>query len=85
MYGVCDFSGGDAEDNDDHYYYYDFEDYDNDGYRNEHRMANAIKGDPNKLYEIIRKNQGANAPKEDLVNNALVQLTPKDDNYGKGK
>ena len=41
----------------DHSYYYDMEDLDNDGYINEHRMANAIKGDPNKTYKVIRKNQ----------------------------
>lgn len=40
---------------DTHAYYYDLVDHDNDGQLNEHRMANAIKGDPNSQYEIIRK------------------------------
>ena len=38
-----------------HSYFYDLNDHDNDGHINEHRMANAIKGDPNSEYEIIRK------------------------------
>ena len=40
-----------------HAYYFDQVDHDGDGHYNEHRMANAIKGDPNKEggYEIIRK------------------------------
>ena len=37
-----------------HYYYY-AADVDGDGYVNEHRMADAIKGDPNSTYEVIRK------------------------------
>lgn len=39
----------------DHSYFYDLNDHDGDGHINEHRMANAIKGDPNQRYEIIRK------------------------------
>ena len=39
----------------DHAYYYDEIDHDGDGQLNEHRMANAIKGDPGSLYEVIRK------------------------------
>jgi hypothetical protein len=38
-----------------HSYFYDLNDHDGDGHINEHRMANAIKGDPNTRYEIIRK------------------------------
>lgn len=38
-----------------HAYYYDSIDHDGDGHLNEHRMANAIKGDPNTKYEVIRK------------------------------
>ena len=49
---------------------------------NQHRMANAIKGDPDQLYEIIRKNQDKNNP-TDAVTGALVELTPEDKNYGK--
>ena len=41
--------------NDGHLYFYDSEDRDGDGFVNEHRMANAIKGDPNKKYPVIRK------------------------------
>ena len=37
-----------------HYYYY-AADVDGDGYVNEHRMADAIKGDPSETYEVIRK------------------------------
>ena len=44
---------------DTHKHYYDLKDHDGDGYINEHRMANAIKGDPNKTYEVVRKsNEG---------------------------
>ncbi len=38
-----------------HLYYFDDFDHDGDGYVNEHRMANAIKGDPNQYYTVIRK------------------------------
>ena len=38
-----------------HAYYYDLNDHDGDGRINEHRMANAIKGDPSERYEVIRK------------------------------
>ena len=38
-----------------HAYYFDSFDHDGDGHLNEHRMANAIKGDPNTDYEVIRK------------------------------
>ena len=38
-----------------HAYYYDEVDHDGDGMANEHRMANAIKGDPDEEYEVIRK------------------------------
>ena len=39
----------------DHSYFYDLNDHDGDGHINEHRMANAIKGDPESQYEVIRK------------------------------
>lgn len=38
-----------------HSYFYDLNDHDGDGQLNEHRMANAIKGDPSDTFEIIRK------------------------------
>lgn len=38
-----------------HAYYYDEIDHNGDGMRNEHRMANAVKGDPSEWYEVIRK------------------------------
>lgn len=38
-----------------HSYFYDLNDHDGDKHINEHRMANAIKGDPSSKYEIIRK------------------------------
>ena len=38
-----------------HAYYYDEVDHNGDGMKNEHRMANAIKGDPSEEYEVIRK------------------------------
>lgn len=38
-----------------HAYYYDEVDHDGDGMKNEHRMANAIKGEPSEEYEVIRK------------------------------
>lgn len=38
-----------------HSYFYDLNDHDGDGHINEHRMANAIKGDPESQYEVIRK------------------------------
>lgn len=39
-----------------HSHYYDTYDHDGDGVINEHRMANAIKGDTNTKYKVIRKN-----------------------------
>lgn len=39
-----------------HSYYYDTYDHDGDSVINEHRMANAIKGDPNTKYKVIRRN-----------------------------
>ena len=38
-----------------HSYYYDTNDYDGDGIVNEHRMANAIKGDTDQSYQVVRK------------------------------
>ena len=49
-----------------HSYFYDLNDHDGDGQLNEHRMANAIKGDPSKRYEVIRKST-AGLPKGTLV------------------
>ena len=37
-------------------------DHDGDGMRNEHRMANAIKGDPSEQYEVIRKTNTLGTP-----------------------
>ena len=45
-----------------HAYYYDEVDHDGDGMFNEHRMANAVKGDPNKTYEVIRKTNTLGTP-----------------------
>ncbi len=45
-----------------HAYYYDEVDHNGDGMRNEHRMANAIKGDPNETYEVIRKTNTLGTP-----------------------
>ena len=49
-----------------HSYFYDLNDHDGDGQLNEHRMANAIKGDPNERYEVIRKST-AGLPEGTLV------------------
>ncbi len=38
--------------------FYDFNDHDEDGEINEHRVANAIKGDPSEEFEVVRKNTG---------------------------
>ena len=59
-----------------HSYYYD------EATGNQHRMANAIKGDPEQEYEIIRKNQNKNNP-TDAVTGALIPLDSSDANYGK--
>ena len=48
-----------------HAYYYDEVDHNGDGLRNEHRMANAIKGDPNKTYEVIRKTDTLGTPTDE--------------------
>ena len=45
-----------------HAYYYDEIDHNGDGMRNEHRMANAIKGDPSEQYEVIRKTNTLGTP-----------------------
>ncbi len=45
-----------------HAYYYDEVDHNGDGMRNEHRMANAIKGDPSEQYEVIRKTDMLGTP-----------------------
>lgn len=39
----------------DHAYYYNLQDTNNDGAFNEHRMANAIKGNKESYFEVIRK------------------------------
>ena len=49
-----------------HSYFYDLNDHDGDGQINEHRMANAIKGDPDQRYEVIRKST-AGLPEGTLV------------------
>ena len=49
----------------DHAYYYDEVDHNGDGMRNEHRMANAIKGDPNHTYEVIRKTDTLGVPTDE--------------------
>ncbi len=64
----------------DHLYYYDNFDHDGDGYVNEHRMANAIKGSPLLTYEVIRKStEGL----EHLTNTANIHKAPsgKDNMY----
>ena len=60
---------------DTHSYYYDLNDWDNDGYRNEHRMANAVKGDPEKQYEVIRKNDSG------LADGTLTAVSGKENLY----
>ena len=45
-----------------HAYYYDEVDHNGDGMKNEHRMANAIKGDPSETYEVIRKTDTLGIP-----------------------
>ena len=47
---------------DTHAYYYDEVDHNGDGMRNEHRMANAVKGDPSEQYEVIRKVNSLGTP-----------------------
>lgn len=66
-----------------HKHYYDLTDWDGDGIINEHRMANAIKGDPNVEYKVIRKNQNLsnlNANGNDAVT-ALLKATNETDVY----
>ena len=48
-----------------HAYYYNDVDTDGDGMMNEHRMANAIKGDPNQEYEVIRKTNDLGIPTDE--------------------
>lgn len=48
-----------------HAYYYDDVDHNGDGMRNEHRMANAIKGDPAEEYEVIRKTNTLGTPTDE--------------------
>lgn len=48
-----------------HAYYYDEVDHNGDGMKNEHRMANAIKGDPSKTYEVIRKTDTLGIPTDE--------------------
>lgn len=63
-----------------HSYYYDWNDYDEDGIVNEHRMASAIKGDitDRPYYEVIRKNQ--NGTGKDAVTD-LLESTGKENLY----
>ena len=58
-----------------HSYFYDLNDHDKDGRINEHRMANAIKGDPTKTYEIIRKSTAG------LPAGTLTSVAGKEDLY----
>ena len=48
-----------------HAYYYDEVDHNGDGMRNEHRMANAIKGDPAEQFEVIRKTSTLGTPTDE--------------------
>ena len=60
-----------------HAYYYDSVDHDGDGKVNEHRMANAIKGDPNTKYEVIRKsNSVAGGVTLEAGSNTNLYLAP---------
>ena len=64
-------------------HYYDLTDWDEDGIINEHRMATAIKGDPNREYKVIRKNQNLenlNASGNDAVT-ALLTATNETNVY----
>lgn len=63
-----------------HSYYYDWNDYDEDGIVNEHRMASAIKGDitDRPYYEVIRKNQNGTG-KDDVT--GLLESAGKDNLY----
>ena len=58
-----------------HSYFYDLNDHDGDGHINEHRMANAIKGDPSKPYEIIRKSNAG------LPDGTLTKVNGKEHLY----
>lgn len=51
-----------------HKYYYNLTDTDGDGMLNEHWMANAIKGDIDKNYTVIRKTAGLGTPIEGKTN-----------------
>lgn len=51
---------------------------------NQHRMANAIKGNPNQKYEVIRKNQNLNQGQNSGGNDAvtgILESTGKDNLY----
>ena len=48
-----------------HAYYYDEVDHNGDGMKNEHRMANAIKGDPAEQFEVIRKTSTLGTPTDE--------------------
>ena len=64
-----------------HKHYYDLTDWDGDNIINEHRMANAIKGDPNQEYKVIRKNQNLtnlNASGNDAVTRLLTATNETD-------
>lgn len=58
-----------------HAYYYDLVDHNGDGMRNEHRMANAVKGDPEQDYVVIRKTT------EGLPSDVLTKVDGKDNLY----
>ncbi len=55
-----------------HIYYYD-DDQDGDQQYNEHRMANAIKGDPDKTYTVIRKAAGLGDKIDEMVWNGTTR------------
>ncbi len=63
-----------------HLYYFDNWDHDGDGYVNEHRMANAIKGDPRLTFEVIRKSTDGLA---ELTNTANINAISNKDNMYK--
>ena len=63
-----------------HSYYYDLNDHDGDGQLNEHRMANAIKGDPDQRYEIIRKSKASDSGLMD-DEDRMIAVAGKDDMY----
>ena len=66
--------------NNSHGYYYDLVDHDGDGQYNEHRMANAIKGNPDDRFEIIRKSKASDSGLMD-DEGRMIAVEGKDDMY----